>query len=252
MAGGAGKGMADVLSGIVDIAAVSREIYPDEKNRGACHFPVAIDAVIPTANSANPVISALLKKGIKREQIRSLWITGNPKTWGGLAGTSDNTAINLYTRSDSCGAAETWAGFILNKQEDLKGTGVYGDPGIVEAVKKDPSGMGYNNVNFAYDASTKRPVAGIFVVPVDFNGNGIIDKNENFYNSRDELMSAISSGKFPFPPARRLYFVTKGKPAKKELKEFIRWVLTHGRSFVDETGYINIPEKDSRNELKRL
>ena len=52
----------------------------------------------------------------------------------------------------------------------------------------------------------------------------------------DELISAIASEKYPSPPARDLYFVTKGKPQKKIVVEFINWVLSDGQHFVHESG----------------
>ena len=52
-AGGAGKGMVDVLSGMVDIGMVSREIRPEEEEQGAYWIGVAKDAVFPTINANN-------------------------------------------------------------------------------------------------------------------------------------------------------------------------------------------------------
>jgi phosphate transport system substrate-binding protein len=46
-AGGAGKGMADVLAGAVDIGMVSREIYPEEIEQGAFWVATTMDAVVP-------------------------------------------------------------------------------------------------------------------------------------------------------------------------------------------------------------
>jgi len=71
----------------------------------------------------------------------------------------------VYTRSDACGAAETWAKYFGAKQEELKGTAVYGDPGVAEAVRKDLLGLGFNNLNFAYDLKSGKPVAGILALP---------------------------------------------------------------------------------------
>jgi len=47
--------MADVLSGLVDIGMVSREIYQEEIARGALPLAVARDAVVATLNDKNPV-----------------------------------------------------------------------------------------------------------------------------------------------------------------------------------------------------
>jgi len=47
-AGGAGKGMTDALSDLVDLGMVSRTIYDEEINKGAVYVAVAKDAVVIT------------------------------------------------------------------------------------------------------------------------------------------------------------------------------------------------------------
>jgi len=251
-AGGAGKGLTDALTGMVDIGMVSREIHPAEVEKGA--FPIAVnkDAVIPTLNARNPFLKELLKRGVKRDEFVGVWISGAVKTWGDLLGTSDKTPIRVFTRSDSCGAAETWAAYLGRRQEDLTGIGVYGDPGLADAVRRDPLAVGFNNVNFAYDARTLKPIEGLAVCPLDINGNGVVDPAEAVYATRDDLTKAIVRNVYPSPPARDLYFVTKGKPAKPALVEFIRWVLTEGQKFVPETGYINLSPEKLREGLSRI
>ena len=159
-AGGAGKGITDALNDMVDIGMVSREIYKEELNKGA--FPVAVtkDAVVPVINASNPSLNTLLTKGLKKDAGNNIWITGMYKTWGQAFGFKGTTPIHVYTRSDACGAAEVWAKFFGKKQEDLLGSGVYGDPGLALAVKKDPLGIGFNNIGYVYDSKTKKQLAG--------------------------------------------------------------------------------------------
>jgi phosphate transport system substrate-binding protein len=251
-AGGAGKGMADCLAKVVDIGMVSREIYQAEIEKGAWWVSVTKDAVVPTVNEKNPVLNELLSKGVKREAFIDIWITGKIKKWSEVIGGESEHLIHVYSRSDACGAAETWAKFLGSKQEDLLGIGVYGDPGLAKAVSKDNLGIGFNNINYAYDAKTKGQVKGIRVLPIDFNGNGLIDKEEDFYNSRDEIVEAIATGRYSSPPARDLHFVSQGKPAGKAVKEFVKWVLTDGQKYVPEAGYINLTEEKIQQELKKL
>lgn len=251
-AGGAGKGMADCLAEVVDIGMVSRGIYPAEIEKGAWWVSVTKDAVVPTVNENNPVLKELLSKGIKRETFIDIWITGKVKSWSEVSGVEAAQQVHVYTRSDACGAAETWAEFLGKKQEDLLGVGVYGDPGLAEAVSKDTLGIGFNNINYAYDAKTREQVKGIRVLPIDFNGNGIIDKDEDFYNSRDEIVEAIAAGKYLSPPARDLHFVSHGRPEKKPVVVFVKWVLTDGQQYVSEAGYINLTEQKIHEELGKL
>ncbi len=218
-AGGAGKGITDALSGLVDIGLASRDIDPSEIKKGAYTIYVTKDAVVPTFNTGNPNAASLLTKGLKRDQFLNIFVTGNIKDWKQLAG-KVSVPIHVYTRSDAAGAGETWAKYLGKKQEDLLGVGVYGDPGLAQAVKKDPASIGYNNIAYLYDLKTRKQVAGVHALPIDINGNGKIDANENFYGTIDELTAAIADGKYPSPLPAILVFYLKGKPKKKELVEF--------------------------------
>jgi phosphate transport system substrate-binding protein len=252
-AGGAGKGIADALSGMVEIGMVSREIYAEEMKKGA--FPIAVtkDAVVAVVSEKNPSLNDILSKGLKKDAGNNIWITGKYTTWSQAFSVKSASPIHIYTRSDACGAAEMWAKYFGKKQEDLLGVGVFGDPGLAQAVKKDPLGIGFNNIGYVYDSKTKEQIKGLRVVPIDLNNNGVIDKEENFYNSMNDLIAAIASGKYPSPPARELYFVCKGNPnSNKVLREFIRWVLTDGQKFVHEAGYIALPNDRIKTELKKL
>jgi phosphate transport system substrate-binding protein len=252
-AGGAGKGIADALNGMVEIGMVSREINPEEIKKGAYPIAVTKDAVVAVVSEQNPVLNDILTKGLKKEAGNNIWITGKIKGWSQAFAVKSSAPIHVYTRSDACGAAEMWAKFYGKKQEDLLGVGVFGDPGLAQAVKKDPLGIGFNNIGYAYDATTKKPVKGLRVVPLDLNSNGKIDPDENFYNSMNDIIAAIASGKYPSPPARELYFVTKGSPKNnKVLTEFIRWVLTDGQKYVHEAGYIELPKEKIALEQKKI
>lgn len=251
-AGGAGKGMTDALTKMVDIGLVSREINPEETKKGAFGIAVTKDAVVPTISAVNPNIKEILATGLDRDAAINIFITGKTKTWGQAIGTKSAVPIRIYTRSDACGAGETWAKYLGKKQEDLLGVGVFGDPGLAQAVTKDPSGIAYNNIGYAYDAKTKKPNPGIKVLPLDINNNGKVDPDEDFYNTMDDIVNAIASGKYPSPPARDLYFVTSGKPVKKELVEFIKWSLTKGQKYVFESGYINIPKEKLAAGLEKI
>ena len=251
-AGGAGKGMADALSNMVDIAMVSRDITRAEKDKGAWYIGVAKDAVLPTFSANNPYRSDLLRQGLTREQFSEVFIAGGRKTWEALLGKSGNTVINVYTRSDACGAAEMWAHFLGKNQEDLNGIGVFGDPGIADVVKKDRLGMGYNNIAFAYDIGTRKPFPGLEIIPVDVNGNGIIDPEEAFYDKLDMLVEAIAQGRYPSPPARELYFVSNGVPDNIAAIEFLRWILSKGQAYVGQAGYVALPAETLERHLESL
>ena len=249
--GGAGKGMTDALSQVVDLGMVSREIHDEEFKKGALGFAVVKDAVVPTINVSNPDLSDIKKKGITRDMAAKLW-NGECDTWGKVLGSASTNAVHVYTRSDACGAAETWALWFGKRQEDLKGTAVFGDPGVASAVQKDKIAIGFNNIAYAYDQKTQKPYDGLAIAPLDINENGIIDPEEDFYETTQTLMDAIASGKYPSPPARDLYLVSKGVPQKPEVVEFIKYILGEGQKYASSTGYISLSPETRNAGLAKL
>ncbi|MBP6786293.1 MAG: substrate-binding domain-containing protein [Candidatus Promineofilum sp.] len=238
--GGAGKGMTDVLAGAVDVAMVSRELKTEETEQGAFGVPVTIDAVVATVNADNPYLDQILAHGLTPEAAAAIWMNKETTTWGQLLGTDATDAITVYTRSDAAGAAEVWAKFMGGSvQEDLQGTAVNGDPGLAEAVRQDALGIGFNNIGFAYDLEKGGQLDGLRVLPLDLNGDGTIDADEDFYATKDAITSAIAARRYPFPPARELYLVTKGEP-DPAIVDLYRWILTDGQAFVPDAGFVTL------------
>ncbi|HEX8041931.1 MAG TPA: PstS family phosphate ABC transporter substrate-binding protein [Chryseosolibacter sp.] len=235
-AGGAGKGMADVLTGATDIGMFSREITQVEKDKGLWWIAVARDAVVPTISDKNPLLNQLKEEGLTQKELSHMFLDDGDKRWK-----KSSYKINVYTRSDAAGAADVWAQYLGGKsQEDLKGIAVYGDPGLAEAVRNDDLGIGFNNVNYAFDLNTGKKYPGIEVAPIDLNSNGTLDADEAFYQSLDSITKAIADGRYPSPPARQLYFISRGKPADPAVLAFLKWILEKGQDLVSKNGYVKL------------
>lgn len=251
-AGGAGKGMADALAGVVDLGMFSREISPEEKNQGVWWTGLAIDAVIPTISAQNPWLETIKTRGLTRDEFAKIFMYGTYTNWDEVLKTGNPKGITVFTRSDACGAAETWAKYMGGKQENLQGIGIFGDPGVAEAVAHDPTSIGFCNCNYAYDVKTGKKRAGVEIAPIDINENGLIDPEEDFYADFGLVLKAIAGGIYPSPPARELYFVAKGKPQKESVLQFIRWTLTEGQKFITEAGYVPISQTKIDEYLEKL
>ncbi len=248
-AGGAGKGAADAIAGLVDIGMVSRDPDPAEIKKGITPIYILHDAVFPVTSDKNPALAELLKKGVKLNTWVGIYVDGLITTWDQVIGSKVDKKIHVYTRSDSCGAAQSWAAYLGKKQEDLKGVGIYGDPGLLEAAKRDPIGLGFNNFSYIFtrDGSV---VSGARIVPIDSNENGIADSDE-IYANREAAIKAIRAGRYP--ATRKNYFFVKGKP-NGLVKEFIEFTLSEeGAKIVDETGAsLSLPQAEREKILKNL
>lgn len=248
-AGGAGKGMTDVINGMVDFAMMSRDLHDEEREKGAVDFPVGRDAVLPVLSAANPLLEKIRAHGITAEDARRIWVTGECKTWGQLLGTADTAPINVYTRSDACGAAQTFAAWFGAVQEDLGGTAVYGDPGISKAVIADPFGIGFNNMAYAYDSQSLNVQEGLAVLPLDIDGDGTVAREEDFYQTRSSIAAAIEAGRFPAPPSRNLYLVSKGAPTDSAAVALLLYILGDGQDLNEPNGFVRISRQSARQSL---
>ncbi len=250
--GGAGKGMTDTLAGAVDIGMISRTIKPAEEAQGAFWIAVAKDAVFPIVSAKNPMLAELTAKGMSQETFKKIFVTGEIKTWGQVIGKPEATdEIHVYTRSDSCGAADQWALFSGGKaQADLLGIGVNGEPALVDTVGKDPLGIGYSNLNSVFDSSTGKTVPGAVVPPMDINGNGTVEANE-YYQTTDEAVKVVADGTYPSPPARFENLATKGKP-KGIVLAFLNWILTDGQQSLEQAGYVKLTAAQQAESLAKL
>jgi len=246
--GGAGKGMADVMMGAADLGMFSRDFSEAEKSRGVWWVAVTKDAVIPTISDKNPFIDQLRKEGITQKELSHIFLAEGKKTWK-----NSGESIMVYTRADAAGAAATWAEYLEGAgQESLKGIAVYGDPGVADAVKNDPLALGYNNVIYIYDITSGKKYPGLDVLPIDVNGNGQIDPEENFYDNLNQISDAIATGRYPAPPARELYLISNGAPKKTEVKIFLKWILTKGQAFVEDNGYIRLKAEILKAQTEKL
>jgi phosphate transport system substrate-binding protein len=250
--GGAGKGMTDTITGAVDIGMISRTIKPEEESQNIFWVSVTKDAVFPIISAENPVAADILAKGISAETFNKIFITGEIKTWGEVVGKPEVTdEIHVYSRSDACGAGEMWAKFSGGKvQDDIQGIGVNGEPALVDTVIKDALGIGYSNLNSVFDMSSGSVIPGAIVAPVDINADGKADADE-YYKTKDEAVNAVSSEKYPSPPARFENLATKGKPTGLTLT-FIQWILTDGQQYLGQAGYVPLTAEQQTESLTKL
>jgi phosphate transport system substrate-binding protein len=238
---------------MVDLGMFSRGISRAEIEKGAWWIAVTKDAVLPTINAKNPYLNQLKRQGITKDEFTQIFIQQDIRRWDQLLeAIGGNTHIHVYSRSDACGAAQMWGEFLGQNQEGLEGIGVFGDPGMADAVKNDVLAIGYNNVVYVYDTKTRKKYTGIEVAPVDLNANGKIDPGEDFYSTLDQVMEAIANDNYPSPPARDLYFVAHGKPQNQAVVTFLTWILTKGQQYVGEAGYVKLSQQKIDTELAKL
>ncbi len=223
--GGSGTGIAALVNKKCAIANASRAINAKEVESAVStgvspsRIVVAIDGLSVVVNGQNPVTK------LSVDQIGKIF-RGEIKNWADVGGS--NMPINLYGRQSNSGTYGFFREMVLKGEYASTMNTMNGNSQIVEAVKADPSGIGYIGVGYARSAS------GVAIVDVAMKEGGA-------YKSPLDK-TAVESGAYPI--ARPLYQYVDGTPSGA-IKAFLMFELSEqGQRVVEEEGFYPVTAEE--------
>ena len=214
---GSGSGFWGLIAGMCDVAASSRTMLKDEQQQAQVHgielndYTIGSYSVAVIVNANDPL------KDLTREQIRDIFI-GTLGNWKALGG--PDASIHLYIRNPISG---TYLGFRELGLEDKpyttnNVTELTSYAAIVEAVSKDPNGIGYASLDLASKPGVKALSVG-GVAPT---------------------AASVKEGKYPF--TRVLHFYTNKGQESPLTHDFIQFVQSsRGQEIVAQMGFVPKP-----------
>jgi phosphate transport system substrate-binding protein len=214
--GGSGVGLAALQNGTTEIADSSRPIKDKEKQAVQAKFNVApAETAVAKDGVAFYVHESNAVQKLSIDQLRRIY-EGEIKNWKDVGG--KDARIVLYSRENSSGT------YAYVKEEVLKGEDyapeaqtLPGTAAVVNAVAKEPNGIGYGGAAYA------KGVREVRVAATDADAGELPAK------------ANVVSGKYPL--SRNLFMYTRGAP-KGEAKAFVDWVLSpEGQAVVEKVGY---------------
>lgn len=216
--GGSGVGISALINGATDIANASRKMKNTEKEKLKARYNTlgvevacAKDGITIYLNPSNKV------KELSIKQLSEIF-KGNIKNWKEVGGIDGD--IKLYGRENSSGT------YVFFQENVVKGDyapscqTLPGTAAVVNAVVKDPAGIGYGGAAYATGIE-------ICKVKKDDNSKGYIPTAET-----------IKTGEYPI--TRYLYMYLRNKPTGA-MKSYIDWILSpEGQKLVVEMGYFPV------------
>lgn len=231
--GGSGVGIAGLIDGILDIAASSRDMGPDEKARATQRngvapqeFTVALDALAVYAHPSTPLESVSL------EELAEVYGDGGQIVkWTELgikhtACRSDE--IIRVSRQNNSGTYVYFREAVLGATRELKMGSIdqSGSKDVVALVSRTPCAIGYSGMAYAV------PEVKMLKLSKKRGEPGIAPTSENAINGT-------------YPLARPLYFYTREEP-RGHVKDFVDWVLSpEGQQIVRDIGFVPAPARTS-------
>jgi len=214
--GGSGTGIAALINGTTDVCQASRAMKPDEKLKLRDRYQtmgvetaVARDGVTIYVHESNPVPSLTIA------QVRDIYM-GRITNWKQVGG--KDATILLYGRENSSGTYGFFKEMVLaNRDFADRLQALPGTSAVVNAVSKDPNGIGYGGAAYA---------KGVKEVPL---------KKDDRSAAIVPSLASVSDGSYAL--SRFLFFYTRQKPAG-DVKKFVDWVLSpEGQKIVGTVGY---------------
>jgi phosphate transport system substrate-binding protein len=222
--GGSGLGIASLLNGTTDIANSSRRINREEidlfqqKGIRIDSFIFAQDAIAFVVSDESHLDSVTL------EQLASL-LSGEYDMWDRVSGRK--LPVTIYGRQSNSGTHD----FVkqrLNIRFSPRAREMNGNAQILEAVRTDPSGIGY--VGAGYVNQDSHP--GIKVLLIQRPGGPSVSPFDQ---------QTIASGEYPFQRPLFQYFKASSSRKVAPFLEFEQ--SERGRRIIQEAGYYPVMKK---------
>ena len=246
------QGQPDLVFRMMDPEKPTHNMKESSLDTSFVLLPLAYDAILPFGNAANPYLKKLKFSGITQNQFRYIFVDASLDHWGQLTKADSSYRINPFTRTDLCESGEIWSSFLGTDQVNLTGTGVYGEHGMIMAVRKNVYSIGYASLRSIFDRKTFEPMEDLMVIPIDLDKNGKIDVTENYFNNLEDMNYAVKRGTYPSPPARTLYLIFKRSPLNQLVSEFVLWIYDNGQQTIQDAGYIIPDETITKKNINRI
>jgi phosphate transport system substrate-binding protein len=220
--GGSGTGFAALQNQQTDLCNASRKIRAKEIEnclkafgKRPTEYKVAMDGISVYVNKDNPL------KELTLDQLEQIFI-GKIRNWKDLGGA--DAPITIYSRENSSGTYEFFKEHVL-KAKDFAATAqtLQGTSQILQAVAKDPNGIGYGGA--AYGAGAKH-----LAIKKDDSSPAIEPTEETVLSSK-------------YPISRYLFIYLNPALDKGEIGAYLNWMRSdEGQKVVKEIGYFPLPE----------
>jgi len=205
-------------------------------------------ALLPVTNTKNPLLATTAKKGLNKKEIDKLFfevinydeepVKEKPKY-----------QATIYSRDNSACASTALAEFFGHQSSEIRGKKVLGDDiYLLSAIKKDTIGLTYNNLGYLYDVNSRKLKSGIALLPLELKK----DTKEILTGNLDFVIGILENNRVETIPVEKIGFIYSQQTARKEVSDFLKWVLTDGQKFNHAEGFLNLDKQALAEQTNKL
>jgi len=247
------KGTGDnaALSNTENLSFISNKSRAEISNEKNWKMVVGRDVVVPVINIGNPYLKELMQHGISQETFASVFNNAEKQNWGTVLGEGQNSPLHIYVINDES-VKETVAKFLQSTQIPTEGIVVQTKETFITALQNDPYAIGFCKVVNILGMDNQSLAGNLKLLPIDKNGNGIIDYMEDIYSDVNTLLRGVWIGKYPKTLYSNIYVVRNTEPTNESEIAFLTWVLTEGQQYMNTNGYCDLASSEIQSQLAKF
>jgi len=205
-------------------------------------------ALLPAANQNNKVFASFPKKGLSKKEIEKLFFEVVNYDDEAKVEQSKFTAT-IYSRENQACSSIALAGYFGHVSSEIRGKKVTGDDiYLLSAIKKDSIGLTYNNLGYLFDVNSRKLKDGLSLLPLDLKR----DAKDLLTGDLDNVIATLEKNKVETVPVEKFGFIFSQRNERKEVSDFLRWVLADGQKFNHEEGFLNLDKEVLAEQTNRL
>jgi len=229
---------------------VTAKNYTGIRSSSGWHTVVGRDVIVPVININNPALDEIRKQGVSSEELLHL-MNSKGLNWSSVIPSAKNIQMNYYRSKDETVSASL-VSFFGTTDINKAGTELETSDAIIDAIRKDPAGIGFCKLTSAADMKNQMINEGIALLPIDRNNNGMLDENENIYSDFNQLVRGIWIGKYPKTLTTNIYAAGIDNPEGEASLAFMKWILSDGQKFLYDNGYNELLLSERQKSVDQL
>lgn len=231
-----------------DLNIIAHQPATDELKEGQDILYAGRYGLLPVTNSNNPILTSTGKRGLNKKDIDKLFfevvnyeeeqVVEKPKYHA-----------TIYARDNKACASTVLANYYGHVSSEIKGKKVFGDDiYLLSAIRKDTIGITFNNLGYLFDVKSRNLKEGLALLPLDLKK----EAKTITAGSLDEVISVLEKTKIETIPVEKIGFIYSRQNVRKEVSDFLKWVLNDGQKFNHEKGFLNLDKELLSDQTKQL
>src|ERR1035437_2486604 len=231
-----------------DLSIIAHQPAKDELKADQAIVYAGKYALLPVTNPNNPILLGASKKGFNKKEIDKLFFEvvdydAEPTK------EKPKFAATIYARDNQACASTALAGYFGHLTSEIRGKKVLGDDiYLLSALKKDSIGIAYNNLGYLYDTNSRKLKDGIALLPLDLKK----DTKDILTGNLDNVIEVLEKNHIETIPVEKIGFIFSQQTVRKEVSDFLKWVLSDGQKFNHEEGFLHLDKQELVEQTNKL